>query len=357
MTCESKSYAQKLVQQSPLNPMQKVCYLHLGFHKTATTSFQLTLQKNRKQLKQAGIYLPKLRGKKQKFSANHSGQIRDVFAKKAQHLWDNTNRSKPPRDQQQQAIQNHYTNVKELLNQNHHILISGEGISTMPEQSLVRLKTILEQHDFLIKPFALVRPPYAFITSALQQTIKNGKYHPLIGLIPDQRSTSKRAFKIPSVSESISKLNRVFGERMNYVPFKTATSHPGGPVLFLLQEILELKRADQYQLINANESKSNVAIRLKNFLNQQHPHADQGKLAKLFKTISLHSEQTKFLLTQQEFDQIERDFKLVKCEMKRKLGKPFIEEKITFASEFSVQETNQLLSHLSQKLYEFAIEV
>ena len=105
MTCESKSYAQKLVQQSPLNPMQKVCYLHLGFHKTATTSFQLTLQKNRKQLKQAGIYLPKLRGKKQKFSANHSGQIRDVFAKKSQHLWDNTNRSKPPRDQQQQAIQ------------------------------------------------------------------------------------------------------------------------------------------------------------------------------------------------------------------------------------------------------------
>ncbi|QNI65549.1 hypothetical protein SynA1544_02630 [Synechococcus sp. A15-44] len=83
-------------------------------------------------------------------------------------------------------------------------------------------------YGFQIEPFALVRSPYAFITSALQQTTKNGKYHPLIGLIPGQSSAPQKAFKIPNSSKSISTLNRIFGERMNYVPFKTATSHPGG---------------------------------------------------------------------------------------------------------------------------------
>jgi len=336
--------------------MKKICYLHLGFHKTATTSFQLTLQQNRKLLEQDGIYLPKFRGKKQKFSANHSGQIRDIFDQKAQNLWDRNHHQEPPKDQKQQTTQNHCQSLTELLKQDQHILISGEGISTMREQSLIRLKTTLEQHGFLIEPIALVRSPYAFITSALQQTIKNGKYHPLIGLIPGQSTAANQAFKIPSVSKSISTLNRVFGKGMNYVPFKTATIHPGGPVLFLLQQVLQLKQADQYQLINANESKSNVSTRLKNFLNQQHPHADQGQLRSLFKTISLQSEQSKFLLTQQEFDHIESDFKQIKREMKRKLGKPFVEEKITFSSEFSTEETNQLLSQLSQKLYELAIK-
>ena len=266
------------------------CFLHVGFHKTATTSFQLTLQHNRKLLEQDGIYLPKFRGKKQKFSANHSGQIRDIFDEKAQHLWDGSNRRNPAKDQKQQTVQNHCQRLTQLLDQDHDILISGEGLSTMPEQSLIRLKTILEQHGFLIEPFALVRSPYAFITSALQQTIKNGKYHPLIGLIPGQSSASNHAFKIPSVSKSISTLDRIFGEKMNYIPFKTATNHPGGPVLFLLQQVLQLKQADQYQLINANESKSNVSTRLKNFLNQQHPHADQGRLRNLFKTISIFQE-------------------------------------------------------------------
>ena len=336
--------------------MKKICYLHLGFHKTATTSFQLSLQQNRKLLEQDGIHLPKFRGKKQKFSANHSGQIRDIFDQKAQNLWDSSDHINPAKDQKQQTVQNHCQRFTQLLEQDHDILISGEGMSTMPEQSLIRLKIMVEQHGFLIEPFALVRSPYAFITSALQQTIKNGKYHPLIGLIPGQSSASNQAFKIPSVSKSISTLDRIFGEKMNYIPFKTATNHPGGPVLFLLQQVLHLKQADQYQLINANESKSNVSTRLKNFLNQQHPHADQGRLKSLFKMISLQAEQPKFLLTEKEFDQIESNFNQLKREMKRKLGKSFVEEKITFSSEFSAEETNQLLSQLSQKLYEFAIK-
>lgn len=338
------------------NSMKKICYLHLGFHKTATTSFQLTLQHNRKLLEQEGIFLPKFRGKKQKFSANHSGQISDICDKRAQELWDGIDRPQPATDKNQQTLLSNCESLKQLLKQDHHILISGEGMSTMPEQSLIRLKSRIEQHGFLIKPFALVRSPYAFITSALQQTIKNGKYHPLIGLIPGHDCDSEESFKIPSSSKSISRLNLVFGETMHYVPFQTATAHPGGPVLYLLQKVLQLQHSDQYQLMNANESKSNVSTRLKNFLNEKHPHGDQGYLRSLFKTISLQSHQSKFLLTEKEFALIEGEFQKIKRDMKRKLGKEFVKEKIAFSPEFSAEETNQLLSQLSQKLYEFAIK-
>ena len=65
----------------------------------------------------------------------------------------------PPNEQKQQTIQNHYQSLKRLLNQDHNILISGEGISTMSKQPLIRLKSKLEQHGFTVEPFALVRPP------------------------------------------------------------------------------------------------------------------------------------------------------------------------------------------------------
>tara|TARA_B100000674_G_scaffold433681_1_gene392264 strand:- start:1072 stop:2079 length:1008 start_codon:yes stop_codon:yes gene_type:complete len=332
----------------------KHCFLHVGFHKTATTSFQLTLQHNRKRLKQEGIVLPKFRSKKHGYSSNHSRQIKDLFSTEAQHLWREEG-SKENNIRKGNSLSDHFHGLNELLNQDQSILISGEGISTMPEQSLIKLKSEIERHGFLIKPFALVRSPYAYITSALQQTIKNGKYHPLVGLIPGQNDELNKSLKIPSSIKSINTLNRIFGEKMTYIPFQTAVNHSNGPVLFLLQEVLQLKHADQYQLINANESKSNVGTRLKNFLNQQHPHSDQGELRNLFKTISHKTNPSKFLLTQKEFNQIESEFNKVKREMKRKLGKDFIEEKISFASEFTTEESIQLLSQLSQRLYGFAI--
>ena len=334
----------------------KHCFLHVGFHKTATTSFQLTLQHNRQLLEQEGILLPKFQGKKQRLSANHSGQIRDLFDINNKNLWKSNTFTHKPTDTKQKAIEEHCKSLTWLLKQHQDILISGEGISTMPKNSLIRLTSKLEEHGFLIKPFALVRAPYGYLTSALQQTIKNGKHHPLVGLTQTQDITSNHDFKIPSSLKSINSLNQVFGERMNYIPFKQATSYRGGPVLFLLKEVLQLKQADQYKLINANESKSNASTRLKNFLNQQQPHTDQGELKDLFKAISPKSQKQKFLLTEQEFLLIEKEFKQIKREMRSKLGKAFVEEQIAFSTQFTSQEANNLLSQLCRNLYKFAIK-
>ena len=80
------------------------CFLHVGFHKTATTSFQLTLQHNRSLLEQDGIYLL-IRGKSRSFSANHSGQIKDLFSKDIQRLWNRVGRLKSTDEHQHKTLE------------------------------------------------------------------------------------------------------------------------------------------------------------------------------------------------------------------------------------------------------------
>lgn len=216
----------------------KRCFLHVGFHKTATTSFQLTLRHNRQLLEHEGIKLPSFRGKKQQFSANHSGQIRDLFDESNQWLWNRNGPRDPTDAPNQQTLLDHHRTLTQLLEQDQDILISGEGISTMPKRSLARLAAQLEQQGFRIQPFALVRAPYAYITSALQQTIKKGKYQPLVGLSDQQHEQDGCDIKPPNTLKAINSLNQIFGERMTYIPFQQATNAPGGPVLYLLREVL-----------------------------------------------------------------------------------------------------------------------
>ena len=332
----------------------KICFLHVGFHKTATTSFQLTIQHNSDLLKHEGIILPRFRSKTKGFSSNHSGQIRSLFNKDLQHLSNNSGISEKTRNNHQLTLQGHYDSLIQLLHSNHNILISGEDISCMPQQALLKLKKKIEDHGFLIKPFALVRAPYAFITSALQQTIKGGKYQPLIGLIPRDGTAFQDSLKIPSRSNSIRTLDHIFEGSMNYIPFNTATKYPGGPVLFLLKEVLHLKHADQYELINANESKGNLSIRLKNFFNQKYSHVDKGKLRILLNTIPLDEKHQKFLLTEREFDAIKSQYLEEKENMEKLLSKDFTEEGLYFSTEISTNEVVRILSMASQKLYKFA---
>ena len=60
--------------------MTKICFLHLGFHKTATTSIQLTCRNNSNLLRKNGIETPRFFNEKNKISANHTQKLRDIFS-------------------------------------------------------------------------------------------------------------------------------------------------------------------------------------------------------------------------------------------------------------------------------------
>ena len=58
----------------------------------------------------------------------------------------------------------------------------GEGFSCMKKDELEISRRNLVDNGFVIKAFGLVHSPHSFACSALQQTIKSGKFHSSIGL-------------------------------------------------------------------------------------------------------------------------------------------------------------------------------
>ena len=148
----------------------KTCYLHLGFHKTATTSFQLSCGNNREKLLDEGIYYPKFKHQERKGNRwNHSGNIEFLC--------------KAKQDEKLNRIK--YFNKIEYeksLKQTNDLILSVESFSCMRKDELETLRRNLIGNGFVIKAFGLVHSPYSFACSALQQTIKNGKFHSSIGL-------------------------------------------------------------------------------------------------------------------------------------------------------------------------------
>ena len=169
------------------------CILHVGMHKTGTTSIQNSLQ----DLDDDQFYYTRLQGK-----PNHSTTIEAIFhADKHSHIARKlakygkisasrlANLARPDLD----------ASVAEAKGRT--LVISGEGILRMSESELNSLKYYLVDHGYDdIEVAAYARAPVAYISSAMQQKLKIGK---------------TRAFKIescfPEYREKFKKFDTVFG--------------------------------------------------------------------------------------------------------------------------------------------------
>lgn len=140
------------------------CLLHVGMHKTGSSSIQESL--NRTPTSKAFHYV-KLS------SPNHSGDIYTLFSQHPEqyHAWKKQALSpeevNAKRDEiQSRLIQNFTESDAEVF------LISGEDIAELSEVELLEMKTFLLRYFESIEVFAYVRSPKSYIESAFQQTIK-----------------------------------------------------------------------------------------------------------------------------------------------------------------------------------------
>ena len=336
--------------------MTKICFLHLGFHKTATTSIQLTCRNNSTLLKKNGVETPNFLNERNRISANHTGQLRDIFSPSNKNLYNKVkhNQCKPGHSN---SLESYIYEFQRLLDSTGHIFLSGEGIPLFPKVSLIRMVDEIEAHGFIIHPFALVRTPYAYLNSALQQTIKGGKHHPFIGLSESTFQSMEHndaSSSLPSTVPAITRLLNIFGDSIHFYPFKIATSYPGGPVSFVLGTVLNQNNINEFKLATANQSLSNLTTRVKNMLNKEMRHADSGVLKKLIYELDPRKNPEKFLLTRNEFESVEESFKKIQAGMEQLLGPQFIEEKIRFSESRSLNEINQQLVDLTRNLYRMA---
>ena len=324
----------------------KTCYLHLGFHKTATTSFQNTCQANQSVLAKHGIQLPGFLDSKGNVVSNHTKVIHDIYESNPKQRYKSIKRRK--------KLPGHATTTDtntlkwfQLLEQKSNILISGEGILKMSLNSIKRFIEEIQNRGFEIHPFACTRPPYAYINSALQQTIKNGKFHSIVSLgiksEPAMMSSPESTNRIPNSLALIKKSKEFFGSTMTFYPFSTATKYKEGPVAFMISQAIGVP-SKGFELKVSNESLCNITTRLINCLNSASPEKTKLELRRIRKIIDQNANSDKFLLTEEEFNLIEPDYAKIKANMMQILGASHVDEKIRFSKPLNAEDINKVLN-------------
>lgn len=146
--------------------MRKKCIIHIGMHKTGSSSIQESLSKckNLNHFHYANL-----------LTSNHSGKIFSIFSDSSKNL--HTLRRRGMTDDE---IQTFINNAKRMLISNcmdlkcDTMILSGEGIIKLSLEELKKFKLFLENYFEKITIVAYIRTPISFIHSAFQQQIKEG---------------------------------------------------------------------------------------------------------------------------------------------------------------------------------------
>jgi len=320
----------------------KKCYLHLGLHKTGSSSFQHACGCLKDELMASNILYPRFKFPPDREAEesiwNHSSAINMVYTKPR-------NNSAPIKAKFKKTLRERNKRVfrSKVLNSNHDILISAEKLSCFSNQQLKALLRDLISHNFDVKAFALVRTPYSFACSALQQTIKQGAFKPLISL-NGHRPPSAQNSRFPTTSERIQTLKKAFEDQIYFYPYRLAQKHPHGLVAYIFECMnikVDINWSTESQAVK-NTSMSNLQTRLINEMNQASSDNLQAKARSKMKrraelkalreaTDDLESEP--FRLNNEEFSLIKSDLNHEREAITTLLGTSFSEEVVSFSSD------------------------
>lgn len=315
----------------------KTLYLHLGFHKTATTSFQHTCAFNQELLINKGICYPVFTSKQVKRHRfiNHSIPLHNIFCDFPERYHVNIKMGVTDYNAFKEEFR---FQLGTFLETDNDIILSGEDVSTWQPDKLNQLATLAFEYGYLVRPIVLIRSPYEFHCSAKQQRIKGG--HPE---------------KLTDFRSQISKIKNIKSALPNttFIPFKVACKHSYGPVGFLL-EMLGIP-LDDIKFKNKNESIENIITRAQNEINHIQPRIKDGMLNK--KWIDLCNirwgiNKNKFVLSDTELKRLMPELKIENAKLKELLGKDFLDTsyKTALCSPYKINKVEELIQQLDSRL-------
>ena len=314
--------------------MTKICYLHLGLHKTASTSFQATCANSIDSLRDAGITYPifSCSSANKPNIRNHSIPIYSLFSEEPEYY--HINLKWGIESYIKEVNSGYNTQLESFLNDSGKILISGEGISSLSEDSLSKFINKIHCYGYEIKATALVRSPYRAVCSMLQQAIKGGRHQKLISL-NNSVSDSTMIRSVPGQAKRVKKLKSIFGKAIYFQRFEDACTHVYGPVGFLLEKFLG-QDSSAFEYTKLNESLSNLAVRMQNEFNaidarivdKKHNPKFRPFPRKVDKRLAFSG---KFLLTEVEYALIEEFLNLEAEELSTIEGLDFSDQTIKFS--------------------------
>lgn len=309
-------------------------YLHMGFHKTASTSFQATCHVNKKKLESMGLIYPlfKCLGvPEQQEIRNHSIPLFSLLTSDPSKYHINIRWNV----KDVKSVNNGYRNqLSQLLNVNdgRDIILSGEGISVLKYHELSQLFSLLSKSNYEVVPLVLIRSPYSFHCSAAQQRARQGNYVDFT--------------KFQSQIEKIQVINSLFKDTVKYIPMSIACQHESGPVGYML-EFMGVN-PEEFDIQNTNQGSNNQLTRLQNIINKKEPIIKNGKLNPKYRVIKASSLGEKFLLTRSEYESGIKK----RCEQENEfflqaLGENFCDKEINFSNPLCYR---QVLNHIDNEI-------
>jgi hypothetical protein len=319
--------------------LKKRCFLHLGLHKTASSSAQATFTKSQQTLRDYNIEFPIFKysqpGSETRNISNHSIPILSAFSDNPSEYHINKRWGVTDLDGTNAS---YLRQLREAANSGLDLLLSGEGISILSATGLRRFTSLLEELGFEIHAFALVRSPYSFACSSTQEVIRGGVH---IEWLDESiaSNASNTTYVAQARSGILASLREHFGDSLKLFSFSAAKSHPHGPVGYIV-ESMKICHPEDLTYVRNNESMGNKWIRAKNLSNGYFKgetlvmhNAAQG-----LRPNTVFSNDSKFLLTESEFKRIEQGLKSEINAMQRLMGDAFSQEEHAFAEPLSTQD-------------------
>ncbi|MCM1989270.1 hypothetical protein [Oceanirhabdus seepicola] len=250
--------------------------LHVGLHKTATSSIQRTLflDANNRILAESGFIYLKV------WSDNHSVPVYSMFCDNPENYHMNIKMGYSK--EKIKNVNENYSKklMKEIANKKwSNLIISGEDISKLNKNNLINLREYLNSicNDRVnIRVVVYVRNPVLWAISDAQQSVRS-ELATLQEAIESHKKLLKNLFRV-----RIGNLIQVFGkETLEVYSFEKATAHKFGPVGHFLSVIgFNNKEIRKIKIIRANQSMSQTITNLISYINEKAPLIKDGKINK-----------------------------------------------------------------------------
>lgn len=236
--------------------MKKTLYIHIGLHKTATSSIQEELFRLKEELAVMGVLYPAY------LRANHN-QLFGVFCKTPALFYEYLMEDYDAADiLLQHEVVRHNLQTELKSSTAHTFIISSEDLSLLDAEGVLNMKRYFEHAlpDADIKILCCVRELASLVASDMQQRIR-------VGFNTDL--TEYKSF----FRDRLAPYLHVFGmENMVLFTYEQAIAHTAGPVGFFCELIkVDIRQLSGIANPRVNPSISQLAVALARFVNKRAP--------------------------------------------------------------------------------------
>ena len=248
--------------------------LHIGLHKTGTTTIQRTLGEHRAKLALFGYHYPQFAYKNRQ-TYNHSSPLLSLYSDAPLDYHMNLREGIDSPEKLEDQNSAFLAQLKSALNSGSTtVILSGEGLSALTPKNISRLKNDLErlsEAPLSFRVVCCVREPISFITSDIQQKVKGG-----FDLENPYESESKKNYKFCVI---LKKYINVFGlSSMRVYSFEEAVESSDGLCAFFLKKAVpELDWIPPAE-VTINEGISEESVRIISYINRCRPFWVDGKI-------------------------------------------------------------------------------